>query len=61
MGTLREAYTKQSGGVKKNVQSNKVVDFRADTLIALLEEYMPMLETLIAFVNDTLGGNLKVV
>lgn len=59
LGTLREAYTKQSGGVKKHVQSNKVVDFRADTLIALLEEYMPMLETLIAFVNDTLGGNLK--
>jgi len=59
LGTLREAYTKQSGGLKKNVQSNKVVDFRADTLIALLEEYMPMLETLIAFVDDTLGGKLK--
>jgi len=59
LGTLREAYTKQSGGLKKHVQSNKVVDFRADTLIALLEEYMPMLETLVAFVDDRLGGRLK--
>jgi len=59
LGTLREAYIKQSGGNKKNVLSNKVIDFRADTLIALLEEYIPMLETLVAFVNDTLGGQLK--
>lgn len=59
LGTLREAYTKQCGGVRGKVQSNKVVDFRADTLIALLEEYMPMLETLIAFVEDQLEGKLK--
>jgi len=59
LGTLKEAYTKQCGGVRKNVESNKVVDFRADTLIALLEGYIPLLETLIALVEESLNGKLQ--
>jgi len=59
LGTLREAYTKQCGGVRKNVDSNKVVSFRADTLITLLEEYIPMLETLSALVEQSMDGKLK--
>jgi len=59
LGTLREAYTKQCGGVRKKVESNKVVSFRADTLITLLEEYIPMLETLFALVEQSMDGKLQ--
>lgn len=49
MGALREAHTKQYGGI----------GYRADTLVVLLEEYIPMLETLIVLVEESLDGKLQ--
>jgi len=59
LGTLREAYMKQSGGNRKKVNSASVTHVRSDTLINLVEEYLPMLDTLISLVDETLGGKIK--